>query len=184
MRRPLTGDPGPWWNTTGRVSGLYYHGTHCVVGSAGALTLNELYAAPFQVGNLCRFDRIVSPSLAVASSLVRLGIYADDRGRPGALILDAGQVSCASAGNNAITIDVTLKGVVWLAAVGQSVAPSLSRYGYHVNPLVGCVSPYGTGGAIGYSQGSISGALPSTWGSTLTERAAANVVPIVYLRAK
>lgn len=169
---------------TGRLSARFSLGMFGVVGSAGSITLSELYATPFLVGAPCRFDRIAVPTLSVASSLIRLGIYTDNRGKPDKLLLDAGQVSCASATTQTITIDITLRDVVWLAGVGQSVAPSPLRHGYAPNPYVGCNSPYSTGGAMGYSQSSITGALPTTWGSTYTERASANVIPFIYLRAK
>lgn len=55
-----------------------------------------------------------------AGALLRLGIYADDGGKPGALLLDAGTVDGTLTGVQSISISKTLDAqVVWLAVAVQ-----------------------------------------------------------------
>ncbi len=171
----------------GRISGRYYAAGYAVPGSSGTTTLNTLNAIPFYVGNPCEFDRISVNALNTASSIVRLGIYADDNGKPGALIVDAGQISTALSGMADATINVRLSGLVWVAVVPQSVTGSMSRYGtpnYGGVPI-GMVEHYSSFfNAIAFAQTGISGQLPNPWGPVYTDVGSANTVPAVWLRAK
>lgn len=167
----------------GRVSALRYIGVPSGFGTNGTIAVGTLYAVPFYVGAAQAFDGIVIGALGTASAFCRLGIYADSAGKPGALIVDAGQVDCAAAGEKVASITKTLSGLVWVAAVGQSVAPSVTRMSLIYSPLVGATSAYAVGpGGLAYSQGSITGALPDPWGSTYTSVAAANTAPLISLR--
>lgn len=82
-------------------------------------------AVPLLVPKDTAFDRIAADVTTVgnAGAKVRLAIYEDNNGRPGALLLDAGQVDAGTGdgtGVKAITIDVELeKAVYWLAAIIQ-----------------------------------------------------------------
>lgn len=171
----------------GRISGKYYTaGPGVPIGTNGTTALDTLHAVRFEVGNACTFDRISVNGLGTASSFVRLGIYADDNGRPGALIVDAGQVSTAGSGMADATISVTLSGVVWVATVPQGVAGSMTRYG-----VATCGQHTGTAdhysaffNSIAYSRASVSGSLPNPFGPTYTDAGATNTIPVVWLRAK
>lgn len=166
-----------------RTSGEYYVGVVTASGSNGTITQNRLFALPFNVGASRAFDRIAVNSLGVAATNVRLGIYADSNGKPGALILDAGTVATTSAGLAQITISQTLSGRVWLACVGQGGAASVTRVGLLWLPDVGSPSSYSNGQGLAYYQDSISGTLPDPWGATFTLVNAANTAPLITLRA-
>jgi len=169
----------------GRISGNRYCGIPMGTNSNGTITLNTLYAVPFYVGAAQAFDGIAVASLGVASAFTRLGIYQDGGGKPGALVVDAGQVDCATAGEKVASISVTLRGLVWVAAVGQGVAPSVTRMTTVLYvPQVGSTSIYSVGpGGIAYSQTGITGGLPDPWGSTYTPVGASATVPQIVLRA-
>lgn len=95
--------------------------------AANALTANKLYAVPFVVARAMTFDRIaVQVTTLAAGSSIRLGIYNDGTNLyPGALLLDAGEVSAATTGVKAITINQALtKGLYWLALVSDG-APAI-----------------------------------------------------------
>lgn len=168
----------------GRVTGLWYTGTPMVFGSNGTIVLNRLFAIPFYVGAAQAFDGIGVASIGVASAFTRLGVYADNSGKPSTLIVDAGQVDCGTSGEKSASISVTLRGLVWVAGVGQGVAPSVTRMGLLQGPHAGSSNLYSVATAgMGYSQDGISGTLPSSWGSTYNVVAAANVAPQIGLRA-
>lgn len=80
---------------------------------------------PFEVAEGRAFDRIglqMHWSGPQADTLVRLGIYENDDGDPGALVLDAGTVDTSTTGTKEITIAETLTpGLYWLAAAHQGV---------------------------------------------------------------
>lgn len=167
-----------------RVTQRWYAGFPHLLGSNGVLVLNTLYATPFIVGDSQSFDAIGLAGLGIASSKIRVGVYADSGGRPGALIVDGGQLDTSTSGIVSASVALQLSGRVWLAAVTQSTAGNTQRYATTTvqNPLLGAASFYAGGQAVGYSQGSISGALPDPWGTTFTEVTATNTCPIVYLR--
>lgn len=170
----------------GRISGLWYNAPFSAYGSAGAVTLNKLFTVPFLIGEPQSFDRIGTATLAVASSFLRFGIYSDNAGRPDKLLYDSGQVSAAGAGETYATFSpaMQLSGLVWVAAVGQSVAPLPIRLAAHASMYCGIANLYSQGWCTAYSLSSVTGALPTTWGTTYNQEIAANTIPMIYLRAK
>lgn len=68
----------------------------------------------------------VEVAAVAAGSVIRLGVYADNVGQPGDLILDAGTVDSTTTGIKSITgLTLTLNpGVYWLAANPQGGAPN------------------------------------------------------------
>lgn len=169
-----------------RISGKRYPaGTGQGFGTNGTCTLNKLFAVPFWVGPTCSFDRICLNALNTASSLMRVGIYADGGGRPGVLIVDAGQINTAVNGMVTATIALTLSGLVWVAAVPQSVTGSVTRLSApNANQIMGTADTFSSGFNSGaYSQAGITGALPDPWGSTYTDEVSTNTVPALWLRA-
>lgn len=130
-------------------------------------------AVPFWVSSARSFDRIGCEVTVAgaASSVVRLGIYADNgSGTPGVLILDAGTVAGDSLGTKEITVSQALSGgLYWLVAVGQGGTPQLRAV---VNNLLGGAGvsslavATGASPRCGYTMTGTSGALPGTFTST------------------
>jgi hypothetical protein len=184
----LADDDHPeYYRLAGRVSGRYYYGIWGIGGSSGSLaTLNKLYAVPFYVGASQAFDRIaVANVTGVATAVMRVGIYADTNGVPGALIHEASATIDLSTGTGVkeVTINQTLGGKVWLAAVPQVALPSaILRLGHIMLPEVGTTSPYNAFGGYCVSQTGVTGALPDPWGSTVNFETTANTVPAVSMR--
>lgn len=168
----------------GRLSQRYF-GTASTQGNNGTVTVGTLYAMPFYIGHVMEFDQIAFCALGTASALFRMGIYTDNNGTPSKLLVDSGQVACDAAGLKTYTYALQGEGWVWLAGVGQSVAPSVSRAARFFHPLIGTPDPYGTAfGGMAYSQTGITGALPASWGSTYTIAGVQDTVPIIWLRRK
>jgi hypothetical protein len=168
------------------ISGSYAIGNIVQQTSGGILANGTLYSTPFIAGKSTGFDRIAIYSNGVASSSIRLGIYEDNNGKPGNLILDAGLVDCSTTGEKLITINQTLSGLAWLCAVTNNAASirgiSNATTAYF-SPIIGD-SDLGitTRGGVGYSQSSITGTLPSTWGSTYTVIKGNIACPFIFLR--
>jgi hypothetical protein len=170
-------------------SGLYVslHPTNSV-GTSNGLGNQTLRLFPVDVGATVSFDRLaLDVSLAGDSnSTVIIACYADDGSYyPGALLLDSaasgsastvlsnGKVAGDSATVQAVTVALTLTpGIYWFGAVIQgaaSVAPTL-RASSTSTWSVGLASTLPAAAAVttGYSQASVSGALPSTFTTTKT----------------
>lgn len=160
------------------VAGRYY-----IVGGRryttnSPLTLNLLVAIPFSLSRQASFDRVAAvASAGVSSSVLRYGLYADDNGRPGALILDTGTGDAAAAGQVSIVINKTLLPADYhLGVVTQGVAAQVRTtdsfphgVGYTVPDQWGVPSLSG-----------VSGALPDPFG---TPNGFSSVIPLVWLRA-
>lgn len=169
----------------GRKSGEYYYGTYGIGGSSGAMsTLNKMYAVPFHVGVSQAFDRIaVANVTGVATAVLRVGLYQDSSGVPGALIVDAGTIDLSTGtGIKEVTINQTLSGKVWLACVPQTALPSaILRLGHIMIPEVGTASPYSAFGGMARSITGITGALPDPFGTSSPETTA-NTFAAVSMR--
>ena len=97
-----------------------------------AFSANRLYAAPFLVPRTMTFDRIaIQVGTGSGAANARLGIYADGTNLyPGALVLDAGIVSVASAALVTITINQQLtKGLYWMACLTDGTPSLYTIYG-------------------------------------------------------
>ncbi len=145
------------------LSGYYYSS----LGAAGsaAVVQNTLTLSPFVVPTSTAFDRIgVNVATGAGSTTVRLGVYADSNGIPGALVFDAGTIDSSGTGIKTLTISQTLAaGRYWLAAVAQGGSPTL-------NTLTGVGLPTGdpnlssnagSGHCIAYTMTGVTGALPT-----------------------
>lgn len=132
--------------------------------SSGTRAAGRQTFIPFFLAKDTTFDRIACNVLTVSSSgsVVRLGIYNDNAGTPGTLVLDAGTVvGDSGTGVKAITISQALTaGVYWLSACGQGGVTSPTMDGYTGNAIL----PYGPSLAatlrqgFGFYQDSITGA--------------------------
>ena len=168
---------------SGRIAGRYYYGPFSQAGSLGAITVAKLYAQPYYIGSSASFDRIAVAVTGVASSFVRLGMYTDNSGKPDTLVFDSGQIDTSTLGIKEYTISQTRSGWVWVAAVAQTNSANFVRLAALINPMIGTTSPYAEWPGMAYSQTGVTGAMPSSWGSTYTNERTANTVPAVSLRA-
>lgn len=77
---------------------------------------NTLYATPILLDHDVSLDRIaVEPTQTSPSGLIYMGIYSNDRGLPGSLLLDAGTIAFTTSGAKEITISLDCKaGWYWL----------------------------------------------------------------------
>ena len=101
------------------------------------LTVNRLYAYPFVVARKMTFDRIaVMVTTLAAGASARLGIYNSDADlKPSSLVLDAGEISVASTGLIAASINQQLAGgLYWLGLVTDG-TPETYRYYLRPTPM-------------------------------------------------
>lgn len=147
------------------------------------LPVNRLFFVPFPIATERAIDRIAFEVTTggTAGSVGRLGIYADDDGNPGALLLDAGTVDTTSTGAKEIAVAETLDaGLSWLAIVAQ-----VAGFGVR-----GAASPYMSVPAASVTSSIIplthlykdasSGALPASASGLTT---ATSTSPVLFLRA-
>ena len=121
--KPITHNGTDWfepngWGHPGYVAGRFYQAP-LRAGTAGTFvaTANRLYATLTYIGTKHSFDRIGLNCTVTASGNVRMGIYSNSGGQPGALVLDAGAMALAT-GDNVITINQALPpGFYWLGCV-------------------------------------------------------------------
>lgn len=98
--------------------------------AASALSANVLYATPFYCSSAKTFAAVTFRNTGAGDSgvKVRVGVYADGGGKPGALVVDCGETTLGGA---AATHDVTAAIVLspgkwyWLAAVSNG-TPTVS----------------------------------------------------------
>jgi len=146
-----------------------------------ALVAATMYAMPFLAGATRTYDRIsIHVTTAVAGKSCQLGIYADSAGVPGALVLDAGNVSAATTGGKEINIAQSLpRGWYWLACVSDG-TPTLRTYqGSNKFGWLGRTSGIDTNFYGGMSVAQAYGALPNPF----TAGAVLASVPRILLRA-
>lgn len=133
-------------------------------------SINRLMMISVFIPESITLDRIgIECTSGVASSTFRLGIYnSDSNNVPSTLLLDAGTVSTATAGQYAVTISQTLSaGLYYFAYCQQGGATNAFMRAYH-NIIgnwapVASTSPQQGAYLTGYNQDSVSGALPSTY---------------------
>ena len=164
--------------------GLYYIPSNITATGGQALVSGDLGAVPFILAAGATLDSIgVNVTSGAAGSTVRLGIYDDDTGYPGDLVLDAGTVDTATTGVKEASISQVLEvGRYWLAAVAQGGTPSIVCQTVNT----------GAGGMVGASSATsviqscfrvagVTGALPTPFGATEISLAAR--APVVMVRA-
>lgn len=149
-------------------------------------TLNRLYAMPVMVPISMTVDEIqFYLQTAQSSSVVRLGIYANDEDtdRPAALIVDGSTVDTSTgSGAAAASISQALSpGLVWVACAAQGAAGTLQVWGAIPNGQPRCPLTVGSNSANHcYYVDSVSGALPNPFGTIGTS---VNVTsPLLSLR--
>lgn len=109
-------------------SGGYYGqiGTY-VAGAVVAPTLQRLYADLFVAPATGSYNQIAI-QMSAGSGNGRLGIYNDNNGVPGSLLLDAGTLALSGTGVKTSTINQSLTGPAkyWLAAIFDNVSLNLT----------------------------------------------------------
>lgn len=150
-------------------TGYYYGYPTGSIFTTNALTQSQIYAYPFTVPKSTSFDQItVSLVTVAASSVVRLGVYTClSTGLPGNLSFDAGTVDTSTAtGTKTITISQTLAaGTYYLVAVAQGGAPTMRSIQNSANGTYLVVSTTAHAVANTYTKSSVTGALPSSFGT-------------------
>ena len=150
-----------------RSTGFIPAGAINTVRSSKSATLDVMFLSPIYIlvgGTLTTLNFEVTANIATA--VVRLGIYgSDSTGLPtGAALADYGTVAAATTGTKTLAVSTALRaGLYWVAAVGQTAAPTL-RFCAGQSPWVASATfPAGSGVGWnnGFSQAGVSGALPS-----------------------
>lgn len=180
---PTLPEPNNW---TGRY---IYPVSQSAVSTSNALTNGTLRLAPWFVPNPITIDRIGAEITVVGDSgcKLRLGIYSDNGfAFPGARLLDAGQIAGDSATVQDLTVSQAIPaGLYWVGGVVQSVTTTQPtvRITNSVTlpiPIVGSNSTPAAGTTVvGYSQTSVTGALPSNFTTSI---ATSGSVPRVHVR--
>jgi len=107
-----------------------------------AITANRLYMMPVMIPYDMTAVALALRVTTGAAGNARMGLYADNQGNPGSLLLDAGAVDTATAGLLELTLSQPLvAGVYWLAVV-FSAAPTVNAH-------------TGAGGAMGRDSASV-----------------------------
>lgn len=158
------------------VSGNYYSTASQGSATTGVWTSGQLRLAPFWLPNAVSLSKIGAEvtSAGDAGSVVRLGIYGDNgNGYPGKLILDAGTIAGDSNTVQEITISQALTpGLYWIGTASQVItvtAPTLRAI--NTGPAypwmtLGTSTPSSNTSIVGYTQSSVSGALPAVFQTT------------------
>lgn len=109
-----------------KVTGQYLQ--NVFGGGTAVLTQSELRLAPVLLEQDIPIDRIcVEVTSLAASSFVRPVIYrSNTSGRPGALLVDGGQIDSSSNGKKEATVAATIpSGLTWWGCVAQGGAPTV-----------------------------------------------------------
>jgi hypothetical protein len=175
------------WSTIGGTiipnrGGSVWHRTPAAISTGQTATLNTVYYSALAID---RYGTVINglgvfTTTVSTSGTVRLGIYSHSAGVPGSLLADWGTVafSANSSGYSITSTTTTINGptTVWLAMVVQSgsstfVGQTSAQYSYISQQLAGLNATNAF--TIGYTQASVSGALPST--ATPVANAGANI---------
>lgn len=187
----IFGVPGTYWNTG------HYYPVFSGTGKTSSKALPCFTFIPFPVNVGRRFTRIAIACGAPTPGGVgksRLGIYADNgSGKPGKVVLDAGQVTLAGAGGTKIlTITKRLyPGMYWLAQMSETTGSATTITYYCVPENSNMASLGGPSGATtgvprtgsynyGWEATGVSGGLPTTPTSIISTD---DNVPFICVRA-
>ena len=152
--------------------------------TTGNPTANTLRAVPFIVPKTIVVDRLAVNVTTLLAGNIRLGIYRDNGlGYPGALVLDAGATSTATAGVKAFIINQTLTGgqLYWLAAVSDAASTLRCFTVAGMTPILGFDNTLGTAPGLYYNVALTYGALPATFTAGATFGTAIPI-PAIFVR--
>lgn len=146
--------------------------------TTSTINFNTIYYQPIAISGT--INRIGIEVTAGSAGAARLGLYSNNNGIPGTLILDAGTVDVTSiAIVEATTADTILSGEwIWMAIVSNA-TPTLRAGGVGAAMILGATAPSasgirGYGGALAY--GALPAAAPAISGTS-------SVTPAIWLRA-
>ncbi len=165
----------PWSLTHAGGSGLerwYYANVECAAAlTTGAPSANVLRAIPFIApsrGGV--LDRIAIAVTTLLAGNARIGIYrntSESNLYPSDLLVDSGDLSTATTGVKAATINVSLVPgeLYWFAHVGSVAATLRCLTVANASNLLGITSGLGTAQSVGVSRAFTFAALPSPFGA-------------------
>jgi hypothetical protein len=154
----------------GWIAGLYYPS----IGTApttGLLTLNRAVASPIYIPGAYSINALaMAVTGAVASASGRVGLYADNGGRPGTLVATtAGGHNWTGAGfgEYSITPVALGPGWYWVVLVGQVAAPNVMLFSQVSASFAAVGTPNGSSISmpLGFGLDGVTGAFPDPWGT-------------------
>lgn len=168
------------------IAGRYYFTPNATsTGASATLGNGTLRLTPWFVPNAIALTKIgAEVTSASASTLFRLGIYADDgTGRPGLLIVDAGTIDGGSATVQEKDISVTIgPGWYWFGGAVQNAAgtqPTMRVAASIASPIdVGTTAPGASATSMGFSMSAGQSGLPSSF----TQSGGAGSVPRIFIK--
>jgi hypothetical protein len=154
----------------GWIAGLYYPSLG-VAPSTAVLTLNRAVASPIYIPGAYSINALAMVVAGgVASASGRVGLYADNGGRPGALVATTAgghDWSGAGFGEYSITPVALGPGWFWVVLVGQVAAPNVMVFTQSSTSWAAVGTPNGSSISmpLGFGLDSITGAFPNPWGT-------------------
>ena len=145
-------------------SGGRFYGNLCETATTTlAIAANILYAMPFFVPTTTTYTAIsIEVTTLKAGASIQLGIYRDSGGAPGALVLDAGNVSAAATGLKTIVIAQTLApGWYWTVALASDTPTVRATNTANCLRMLGGTTGLDTTNHVGWSVAQAYGALPN-----------------------
>lgn len=134
-------------------SGLHYTSPSNISGSIGPQE-DWTYYIPMFSPTTVTLDRMLirTASTFSGTGTVRLGLYSNTAGKPDALLLDAGTVTCTAADTTySVTISQSVgPGFFWAAVNSQTPAAS-NNFRSHTNQTVNPIDPSVSGNSFGIS---------------------------------
>lgn len=172
----------------GYVSGPYYLAPGiAITGGVTLASANMMYATAFLAFAPQTFTKIsINVTAGAASASCEIGVYANAGGKPGSLLVDAGNVSVATTGIKEITgVSIALTPGWWWEAVVCNGTPGLTTFGASGGAggtpwQLGYFS-LGSSPNLAYAVSQTYGALPSTFGTGAFTQSNATG-PVVGLR--
>ena len=132
------------------------------------LVASTLYAIYFLAARNMTVDRIACEVSAQAGQKIRMGIYQNGTNlAPGALLLDAGEITLSATGIQALTINQALtKGIYFMAIVSNGAPTIKSAISYRGSiPVIGVRSSSFSNTQMGWSGAHTYAALPDPFGT-------------------
>jgi hypothetical protein len=170
------------------VAGRYYCPQNFIgTGSAGAVSAGRLYAVPIEIHTPTTFTKIginVTTGATGSPVMGRLGIYKDQKGVPGSLVVDAGEVDVTTIAAVEATISKTLFGKYWLAVIFESATSLQITLQSSASTNVGDYGAEGPVGGANVLRPSVTyGPLPSTYPSVTSASFETANIPRIWLRS-
>ncbi|UYL88317.1 glucosaminyl deacetylase [Arthrobacter phage EvePickles] len=177
----ITAGPG---DINSKIVANWFYGPMNGALSNAVPPLNTAHAHPLIIsdplGLTIQQVNITVATAGSADSVVRVGVYADSNGLPGALIQELGTFATATTGSKAITglNRKLVPGKYWVASVAQGTTAASLGCSTGISPYVANVG--GTSGHVAaYTQNGVTGALPANYGTPV----GTNFAVIAALRA-